>query len=345
MVSIVASGLVTSVGFNSPASCAAMRAGIRQVQATNLWDAESGDYVAAGRVHLPHWWVGVGKLAELVCPAIEECVRAAEPVPATEIPILLCIPSAQRPCALAGFEERLWGEIQQRLDFAISPDSRLLARDRVSAVLALREADRLLVDGRFRCCVVAGVDSLLQQDLVEHYLRQRRVLTTKNSNGFSPGEAGSAVLVAPSGGGLLGNASIVLEVLGSGLAHESATIESDEPLRGDGLAQSIKEAMRSSRLTIQDLHYRITDLNGEHYRFKEMVFAMMRFERKPREKLFDLWHPIEYVGDVGAAIGPTVLAIALHAAQKGYCIGPNVLCTFGNDDGARAALVARAAAA
>ncbi len=66
---------------------------------------------------------------------------------------------------------------------------------------------------------------------------------------------------------------------------------------------------------------------------------MMRYQRKPKPKLFDLWHPIEHIGDVGAAIGPLVLGVALHAGQKGYGIGPTVLCTFGNDNGERAAAV------
>jgi 3-oxoacyl-[acyl-carrier-protein] synthase-1 len=126
-----------------------------------------------------------------------------------------------------------------------------------------------------------------------------------------------------------------------GTDREKATIESEEPLRAEGLIHAIREAFREGGVTYEDVHYRITDLNGEHYKFKEMVLAMMRFQRTPRSKLFDLWHPIEYIGDVGAAIGPVVLGVALHAARKGYAVGPGVLCTFANDEGERAALVAR----
>src|SRR5262249_59746175 len=97
MISILASGLVTSVGFNSRASCAAMRAGIRKVDVTNLWDAESGQYLAAGRVLLPHWWGGVGELAELLAPPIEECLQAARPGSPTQIPIPLALPPPARP--------------------------------------------------------------------------------------------------------------------------------------------------------------------------------------------------------------------------------------------------------
>ncbi len=67
----------------------------------------------------------------------------------------------------------------------------------------------------------------------------------------------------------------------------------------------------------------------------------MRFERKPKEKLFDLWHPIEFIGEVGSAIGPCVLGLALHASQKEYGAGPTVLLHFGNDDGERAAAIVR----
>jgi 3-oxoacyl-[acyl-carrier-protein] synthase-1 len=90
----------------------------------------------------------------------------------------------------------------------------------------------------------------------------------------------------------------------------------------------------------QATHYRIADLNGEHYRFKEMTLAMGRFPRRPTAKLFDVWHPIEHIGDVGAAIGPLVLGWARHAALHGYANGPTVLCTLANDTGERAAIVA-----
>jgi 3-oxoacyl-[acyl-carrier-protein] synthase-1 len=168
-----------------------------------------------------------------------------------------------------------------------------------------------------------------------HFLEQDRLITEMNPNGFFVGEAGSAVLVA-SGSTAQQDG---LRVLGAGLGREPATVTSDEPLRATGLIAAIGAALAGSGFALDDLHYRISDLNGEHYRFKEMVLAMLRYERKPKPKLFDLWHPIEFIGDVGAAIGPIVLGVALDASRKGYGIGPRVLCTFGNDDGERAALV------
>jgi 3-oxoacyl-[acyl-carrier-protein] synthase-1 len=334
-LAITAAGMVTAVGFNFASSCAAIRAGLRNVNQTNLWDKYSATYLAAGKVQLPQWWVGLGKLADLVAPAILECVEAAKPVPAESIPVLLGLAPPDRPYRFADLDAQILREIEYRLGFRLHPRSGVVPRDHTAVVVGLHEASDLLANGRVPCVIVAAVDSLLDNDLKDYYLDRQRLLTPLNSNGFSLGEAGSAVLVTSSGV----NSKRALEVVGMSVSREQATIESEEPLRAEGLTHVIRNALQESGRTIQDVHYRISDLNGEHYKFKEMTLATNRFVRKPTGRLFDLWHPIEYIGDVGAAIGPLVLGLALHAGQKGYGNGPTVLCTFGNDDGERAALV------
>lgn len=334
-LAIKATGMVTAVGLNAPASLAAIRAGIRNVNEANLWDAESGKYLAAGKVPLPQWWVGLGKLADLAAPAIMECMAAAKPIPPSNIPVLLGVASPDRPYRFPGLDAQILPEIEHRLGFRLHHASRVIPRDRVAVVVALREASELIAAKKALCVIAAAVDSLLHIDLKNYYLSKRRLLTPINSNGFSLGEAGSAVLLAPVGG----NAQGELHVRAMAMAHEKASIESEDPMRAEGLTQVIRDVLRESGLTLQDVHYRITDLNGEHYRFKELALATNRFVRKPTPKLFDVWHPIEYIGDVGAAIGPIVLSVALHASEKGYGMGPTVLCTLGNDDGERAALV------
>jgi 3-oxoacyl-[acyl-carrier-protein] synthase-1 len=329
--------MVTSVGFNSAASCAAIRAGIRNVNQTNLWDPESGTDLTAGRVLLPQWWIGVGHLADLVAPAIWECIQAASPVPAESIPVLLGTSSPERPFRLKDLDAQILPEIEHRLGFHLHPASQVIARDHVSVVVALQKAVELFANARTPCVIIAAVDSLLDNDLKDYYRLHRRLLTPINSNGFSLGEAGSAVLVFPDNIENSGR----LQILAMSLAKENATIESDEPLRADGLTQSIRDVLNQSKLTMNELHYRISDLNGEHYKFKEMTLAINRFVREPTPKLFDLWHPIEFMGDVGAAIGPLILGVALRAGEIGYGNGPTVLCTFGNDNGERASLITR----
>lgn len=334
-IAIKASGLVTSVGFNAAASLAAMRAGIRNVNENNLWDPYSGTLLSAGRVLLPHWWVGLGKLAELLAPAVQECFEKALPKAPEQIPVLIGVAPPNRPYRFPNIEQELIPELEHRLGFALHPASQIIAQDHVSVVYGLIKANMLINTDQVPCCIVAAVDSLIEHDLKNDYLEKRRLLTPKNTNGFCLGEAGSAVLVAPAAPHAEGE----LQILGVGLAKEKATIESEVPLRGEGLTAAVRMALNEAGLTIQETHYRITDLNGEHYKAKEMTLAMGRFHRKPTTHLFDIWHPIEYFGDVGAAIGPILLAWTLHAGQKDYGNGPTVLCTLGNDDGERAALI------
>src|SRR5690349_13507534 len=96
-LAIWASGMVTAVGFNAPASCAAMRGGVRNVHKVGLFDRESGEHLAVGKVPLPHWWIGLGKLAELAAPAIQECFNAAKPVAPSDIPVFVGVASHDRP--------------------------------------------------------------------------------------------------------------------------------------------------------------------------------------------------------------------------------------------------------
>jgi 3-oxoacyl-[acyl-carrier-protein] synthase-1 len=332
-LTITAAGMVTPVGFNAATSCAALRAGVRNVCKTNLWDKYTGTYLAAGKVPLPQWWVGLGKLADLAAPAILECLAVSR-IPPERIPILLGVAPADRPFRLSGLDNELFELIQERLGFPLHPSSAVVPRDHVSAVVGLLVARDLIASGRAPAVIVAAVDSLLQHDLKNHYLDQNRLLTPANSNGFSLGEAGSAVLVTASRDDQPG-----LRVLSLSLDQEPATVESDLPLRGEGLTRVIRSALSQASLSLQDIHYRITDLNGEHYKFKEIALQGGRFIRRPTAKLFDIWHPIEYIGDVGAAIGPLVFGLALHASEKGYGNGPTVLCTFGNDSGERAGAI------
>lgn len=335
VIAVKASGLVTSVGFNAASSFAAMRAGIRSVKETNLWDPESGQYLSAGRVMLPHWWIGVGKMADLVAPAIFECLNEADHVPLCDIPVLLGVASHEQPFRLEGLNENILEEIEYRIGSKLNQYSQVISNDHISVATGLEIAQKLIGDRKVRFCIIAAVDSLIRQDLKNYYLEKRRLLTENNSNGFCVGEAGSAILVTSSSS--IGDNK--LEILGTGYAIENSTIESEEPVRAQGLTEAVRKAFTKADVTIQELDYRIADLNGEHYKAKEMTLAMGRFPRRPTSKLFDIWHPIEFIGDVGAAIGPILLGWALHAGQRDYGIGNNVLCTLGNDTGERVAII------
>jgi 3-oxoacyl-[acyl-carrier-protein] synthase-1 len=124
---------------------------------------------------------------------------------------------------------------------------------------------------------------------------------------------------------------------GIGFGREAAHIESDEPLRADGLSQAIQASLAEAGCAMHDFDYRITDVSGEQYYFKEATLALSRLLRMRKEE-FDIWHPAECTGEVGAASGVAVIAAARAACDKGYAKGRNVLAHWSNDGAQRAAV-------
>lgn len=327
-------GIVSALGFNSPASLAALRAGVSAVRSLPWLDFESGEPLRGAKVDLPQWWEGVGKLADLLAPAIDECLQAAD-VPPTDIPILLGVAERSRPARFADLDTELLDTVQAKLGVPQHPESRLYPHGQTGCANALVHAHRLITQRKAQYCVVAGVDSYLQQGALDAYVEQRRVLTLSNSNGFLPGEAGCAVLVGAAGDA----AADELRILGVGVGREPATIGGTQPLRAEGLTRAVRQALESSGIAMTSIPRRLTDISGEQYMFKEALFTVMRTNHGPRPVTPALEHPIEYLGHIGAAILPCLLAWAWHGQQQRYFEPDPLLIHVGSDEGDRAALV------
>lgn len=311
-----------------------MLAGISGASQGMLWDAESGEFINCCRVPLRQWWHGVGKLGALAAAAIQECLSAGAIADRSKVPILLGCAEPSRPCPLVPLGDSLLVQLHEQLGVAPHPLSRLVPLGQVSGIAAFDLAHEILERGLASHCIVAGVDSYLHQDVVEAFMRHRRVLTPANSNGFIPGEAAGAVLLSHQA-----PPTPHLAITGWAGARESGTIESEEPLTGRGLVEAIEGAFARAGTDIYATQYRITDLNGEHYKFKEAALATGRVMRRRHSELFDVWHPIEWIGEVGAAIVPCALGYQLHASIRDAAPGPQCLGHAGTDSGERGAYV------
>jgi 3-oxoacyl-[acyl-carrier-protein] synthase-1 len=197
----------------------------------------------------------------------------------------------------------------------------------------------MLAAGEVPFVMIAGIDSYLTTLSIAHYATGRRLLSAVNPTGFIPGEAAAAALCAPTGDGRL-------RLLGLGLAREPAFIynPADLPLRGDGMTVAYRTALDETGIALDRIDYRISDVTGEQYWFKQTALASLRLERG-RTAFQDLWCPGESLGNVGAAVVPLMIGMAFTAAQKGYAAGSPVLIEASNDVGACGAAVLAACAA
>jgi 3-oxoacyl-[acyl-carrier-protein] synthase-1 len=331
-ITILASGMVTSVGLNAASSCAAIRCAIDNFSETRFMD-KGGEWIIGAQVPLEQPWRGLPKLVHMVVPAIRECLAHIGNVRPDQIPLLLCVAERERPGRLEGLDDQLLQDVQAELGVRFHPRSGTIADGRVGGAIALGAARQFIYEQNIPLCLIAGVDSFLVAGTLAAYEGKSRLLTSKNSNGFIPGEAGAAVLV-----GSPAAAASSLLCLGIGTGEEKATIDSEEPLRANGLVQAFKTAFAEAGFGYEKIDYRLTDANGEQYWFKEAALAMSRTMRV-RKDILEIWHPADCIGECGGSTVPCALGVALAATRKNYSPGQGVLCHFGWDNSQRLALV------
>jgi 3-oxoacyl-[acyl-carrier-protein] synthase-1 len=331
-VAVLSTGLVTSVGLSAPASCAAIRAKISNPSETRFIDS-GGEWIMAHQVELEQPWRGMTKLARMAAIAIEEALLEVPKNEWEQIPLLLCVAEKERPGRMDRLDDRLFVNIQDELQVRFASQSSVVAQGRVSVAFALLQARALIYEHNIRLVLIVATDSLITWPTLSYYEREERLLSPRNSNGFMPGEGAGAILVGPPRRG-----QAQLLCMGLGFGTEKAHIQSEEPLRAEGLTTAIKAALADSGCEMHDLDFRITDLSGEQYYFKEAALALSRILRKRKEE-FDLWHPAECTGEVGALAGISILALADAACQKAYTKGFSILAHMGNDPGSRVAMV------
>ena len=330
-IAIQRTGLVTSVGLTAEASCAAFRAKVTNPTETRFIDS-GGEWIMAHQVPLAQPWRGLTKLARMAAMAIDEALQEVPKKEWTSLPLLLCVAEAERPGRMVGLDDQLFLLVQHELGVRFAPQSAVVAQGRVGVAAALAQARALIVKGGIARVLVAATDTLLSWPTLSHYERNDRLLTARNSNGFMPGEGAGALLLRAATG-RLGE----LLCTGIGFGHEPAHIESEKPLRAEGLTQAMKAALAEADCKVQEMDFRITDNSGEQYYFKEASLAVARILRVHKDE-FDIWHPAECTGEVGAAAGTTILASAKVACEKNYSKGPKLLAHMANDAGQRAAI-------
>ncbi|NGM46372.1 3-oxoacyl-ACP synthase [Rhodobacter sp. SGA-6-6] len=329
-----AAGMVTCVGLDAASSCAAMRGRLDGFAETRFMGPDA-EWLVGAAVPLPRNWIGLKRMAHLAAGALSD-LRRQHAAALEGAPILLCLAEEARPGRPIPDPAALARLVAEILGLPALPRLQVIAHGRPSGFVALDRARRLIAAGEDPV-VILGVDSYLTAQSVAHYLAEGRLLGPGNANGFIPGEAAAAVLCTAAPG--------PLRLTGLGLAREVAHIYNkadkdglDLPLRGDGMTRAYQIAMDQAQVDLAHVEYRISDLIGEQYFFKQAALASLRLERG-RTPFQDLWSPAENLGNIGAAVVPVMLAQLLTAEARGYAPGSPALMEGSGDDGACGAAV------
>jgi 3-oxoacyl-[acyl-carrier-protein] synthase-1 len=123
-----------------------------------------------------------------------------------------------------------------------------------------------------------------------------------------------------------------------GFAEERAHVLSDTPIMGLALTEALRSALAHAGLQAHDISFRVSDVTGERYGFKEMSLALSRTLRERLDEL-PIWCLADSIGDVGAAAGACQLVMVHEAVLRGYAPGDRAACSTAAVLGRRAVAI------
>jgi 3-oxoacyl-[acyl-carrier-protein] synthase-1 len=198
--------------------------------------------------------------------------------------------------------------------------------------MALQETVRVLNKGEANHIVLIAFDSYLNARDINAYLQENRLMSAGNSDGFIPGEAASAIVLhaeTPQRAGL--------HIKGVAIGQEVGRPDGSVPSLGQGLTSAIRQACLQANIGPGQLHFQISDQNGEVFFSKDADNALTRImfgQEAPKKITLS-----DKIGEVGAATGVAMLAWMTKERHNSWDNKVYGLCHLANDDGARAAVI------
>jgi 3-oxoacyl-[acyl-carrier-protein] synthase-1 len=329
--------MVCSVGLHASAACAAMRAGIANFVELPYRDNRGEPIIGAMVPEVPTGQRRDDRLIELLTMALAECLQDQSAGRQEEVPLIVGLAEPDRP---GGGSELLRSSIietvQRQLGVRFHRGlSRVIAKGHTSGFEALWVARKLFKAAGVNACVVCGVDSYVNASSLLWLDAVSRLKTVENSDGIIPGEGAAAVL-ANAQPASRGNGNT--QIAGLGFGKESASILSDEALLGVGLTKATKDALAEAGVAMHEIDFRMSDVAGESYGFKEQALTLMKVLKRTRAT-FPIWHCADSIGDVGAAAGVCELVWCTHAFRNGYAPGPQAIGYCSNLEGDRSVTI------
>lgn len=348
-VVVAAAGAVTPVGLSLVETAAAARARVARLREIDWLDRRFEPFVVgtvpdAGLPALAPTLAALplqrreARMLRLAHAALEEALAPLGPE-AAPVPLLLGLPEhhTTQPLDAAGFLQRL----AQQAGGAIALEASAAApRGRAAALLALRGAQDLLQQGTHPFVLVGGVDSLVDLYVLGTLDQQGRIRNELNSDGFSPSEGAAFVLLALAGTAQAHGLAPLARVHGAGRGHEAGHCYAEAPYLGEGLAGAVAQLLAEAP-PAQPIGCVWASFNGERYWAREFGVTRLRHAAAfaPEQTME---HPAECFGDLGAAHGAALLALAAHGVGRGYRATP-CLVYASSDHGERAATLLDAA--
>lgn len=322
-VEIIGVGMLTPIGANAQMTAASVRAGISAYQASAVQNKQFNPMTMClvPDDALPPLDEELIKLAltsrqqrmlRLATPAVKQLAdKLTKPVP-----LMLCGPEkmpGRRSVVSDKFLKQL--AIQTKVPIDLE-NSYVFPEGRASGFYALEAAIQFLESGKHSQVMIGAVDSFMDLYLLSTLDSDDRILAEGVMDAFSPGEAAVFILLK------LADSTSKIKIYPPGLADEPGHRYSNEPYKGEGLANAVAEAISNS--DAGKIKTILASFNGENFSAKEWGVAAIR-NQENIDSDFNMIHPADCYGDIGAATGPVLMALAAIGMIKGYYQKPSLV--------------------
>ena len=296
-----AAGMVTSVGHTLEDAFTSIHAGIARFRETHLVGLEGRRLLASPVMPVSRDHVGLARALALARPALRECLAGRrDPPPPGRTALLLCTSRREaQPAwdglggALAAELDSLGVDVPEALRFQVE-------RGHAGGMIALSRARELLDAALADECLLAGVDSQCEPDVLQVLDLVGWTKSSRARSGYIPGEAAVVLCLRAHGPGA--------RIAGWSFAEERAPLEG-RPSTGSALTAAAAHAIDQWGGAPRALAHVYADLNGERGRAKEWAMTASRTLWGEGVQP-ELVHPADCVGDLGAAAMPLLTALA-----------------------------------
>jgi 3-oxoacyl-[acyl-carrier-protein] synthase I len=317
---IVISGIsaITSVGGNAAQTCTAIHAKIIGVGQHSLYrckplypgEEKAFPLFCSQVPFIAEEQVGAERLLQLAVPALREVVADAK-LDTTELAygkLLLALPERDTVTATWRLEDAFVPSLCQRAGIYPIAQWQVKFGGRTSVFELLAEACQALEQDECEFCIVGGVDSFLFKHRLEELDQNWSLRSKKNVDGFIPGEAAGFIFVEKMANANRRGLSPLAQINALAFAEELNSAETGRKSSGVGLTNAVQQVATGNARQFATVY---SDLNGESYLAFEWGLAQVR-ALDHLGSAFELLHPAECYGDVGAATGALLLTLAAY---------------------------------
>lgn len=315
-------GMLTPVGVNTDMTLASVQAGISQYSVTEYLTHDEKPITMAcvpeefftsmdieideGRRYGEQY----DHIIKMAVVALREAVSRqdiSEP-----IPLLLAMPEPDEDADHIPME-LLTTNLLKQDDLPLSADQiRSIHTGRASGLQALELAFRYLYEAGHDFVLIGGSDSYLSYPRLDT-INEERLKTPGSMDSFAPGEGAGFLLLSKDPQTAIVENDYVIALYPPGIAEEAGHLLSEENYLGDGLDQAFKQALNGHEGQIIQTIY--SSMNGERYWSKEYGVALIR-NRDCFTEEYEIEHPAEYFGDLGAATGSVLMGLAAKSLLR-----------------------------